>query len=71
MADLSKEEKESLVKILDYLELPFKENETLVDFSKLTQNDTEDLFKRKLVADLVIAKKMGLLGKFLNAFNYK
>jgi succinyl-CoA synthetase beta subunit len=61
--------------ILKYLSIQFEsENEqTLLDFSKLSGDDVEDLYKRKLIADFAIAKHLGILKKdlFLKIFNYK
>lgn len=68
---LSNKEKEYLQKILDYLEINSEQYEDLMDLSKLTGDDLDDLWRRKFVADLVIAKKMNLLDNFLDLFGYK
>ena len=60
---------DTVKKILLYLSVDFAEedHQTLLDFSELSGDDAEDIFKRKLVADLAVAKKLRItdMTKFL------
>lgn len=66
---------EFIKSVMKYLNINFDEEDaqTLLDFSELSGDDIEDLFKRKLIADLVIAKKLKIVDKFkfLKIFGYK
>lgn len=65
--------KEEVNKILEYLNIELEEGETLTDYGRIEGDDIEDIWKRKFLLDLVVAKKLGILNhkNFLDAFNYR
>ena len=67
----NKELMDRIQELLKKFKITPEEGQTLIDLSKLSGDDLADIERRKLIADLVVAKKLGLLDSFMRTFSNK